>query len=524
MISIGNNHTNKIVNYENIQFQNLPTEIIEKIIVYIPLHDMDKEICNFRLISKSINLVILSSSSKRIQNIFQYFIKNLILSNMTVKEKIEKLSFHLNHSSLRKAFGYGYLAALQEYPPIADYIYEQEPILIFDKKIDSLKLLFGAISLGHLKVVKLVSKKYELEHFDSYLNEHFSLAILRALKLNQLETVKILLKNNQFSPFDDYDNWLIIIEQITELGDAELIQILIDHPEFFPTPFELYYFSKKGFVNFVQKILKDERFDLEIFETKCEALEVAISNGHSEVVKLLLEDGRFDPSINNCETLVDASKRGLSEIVKLLLNDVRIENAKLQDAFIGAVEYGHSKVVQIFLDAGVDPSADNNYALRCAVDMGNENLVNILLKDERIEPSALHNEAIYKATKKGFVKITELLLNHKRFDPYLIREDHYALLYTSMIGFNDKINDLLMQGLNPASYNNAAIQLAVKNNHKDIVKTLLQDERVDPTANDNYALRTAIFYGYNEVTDLLLKHPKMDPSLYIKLLNIKKKR
>ena len=54
--------------------------------------------------------------------------------------------------------------------------------------------------------------------------------------------------------------------------------------------------------------------------------QIASNNGHLDIVKLLLNDSRVDPSDRNNYAIRIASQYGHTEIVKLLLNDSRVYN------------------------------------------------------------------------------------------------------------------------------------------------------------------------------------------------------
>jgi len=94
----------------------------------------------------------------------------------------------------------------------------------------------------------------------------------------------------------------------------------------------------------------------------------------------------------------------------------------------------------------VDPSADENFAIRYASDNGHHEVVEFLLQDERVDPSAENNYAIRRASENGHLEIVKLLLQDKRVDPSV--------------------------------RNNHAIRFASENGHLEVVKLLLQDERV----------------------------------------------
>ncbi len=72
-----------------------------------------------------------------------------------------------------------------------------------------------------------------------------------------------------------------------------------------------------------------------------------------------------DPSANDNEAIRSAAWKGHLDVVNRLLNDPR-----------------------------VDPSADHNYAIRWAASFGNLAVVNRLLEDTRVDPSANDNQAI----------------------------------------------------------------------------------------------------------------------------------
>ena len=54
------------------------------------------------------------------------------------------------------------------------------------------------------------------------------------------------------------------------------------------------------------------------------AIRQASMNGHIEIVRLLLKDGRVDPSDLNNWAIREASIYGHTDIVKLLLDDPRV--------------------------------------------------------------------------------------------------------------------------------------------------------------------------------------------------------
>jgi len=120
----------------------------------------------------------------------------------------------------------------------------------------------------------------------------------------------------------------------------------------------------------------------------------AVNDNNVDRVKILLRDSRVDPSVNNNWAIKWAADRGLTGIVKALLNDGR-----------------------------VDPAAGNNYAIRWAAGGGHMEVVKALLNDGRADPSAENNNAIIWAAGSGLVEVVELLLQDPRVDWRVIKDN-----------------------------------------------------------------------------------------------------
>ena len=97
--------------------------------------------------------------------------------------------------------------------------------------------------------------------------------------------------------------------------------------------------------------------------------------------------------------LCAASRRGHLEIVKLLLADAPSGRGALRQR--------------------IDPSADDNYAIRYASSNGHLEIVKLLLADSRVDPSTDDNFAIRFAPQNGHIEIVKLLM--KKIDMYVFK-------------------------------------------------------------------------------------------------------
>ena len=131
-----------------------------------------------------------------------------------------------------------------------------------------------------------------------------------------------------------------------------------------------------------------------------------------------------------------------------------------------------------------------------------------LLKNylNKIDPSLDDNWAIRKASKKGYYIIVKLLLDLPLERG--VHEHSSRALHEEKPSFR----------VDPSANNNYAIQLASKNGHEVLVKLLLDlplERGVDPSAKNNYAIRYASVYDYTSIVKLLLDLPLkrgVDPS------------
>ena len=335
----------------------------------------------------------------------------------------------------------------------------------------------------------------------------------------------------------DYLKWLkpyseVYIESKIDLNDWKEV-IAVGIPKFVKKMIEkgfdpsvndnfaIRFASQNGHTKVVKVLLDDPRVDPSADNNW--AIRFASENGHIEVVKLLLERSIFnigfrsaamvDPSAKNNYAIRWASSNGHCEVVKLLLNNPKV-NPSVDDncAIRFASQFGHTKVVKVLLDdPRVDPSDDNNYAILMASENGHTKVVKLLLKDDRVDPSAKDNLSVQLASQEGYVDIVKLLLDDPRVDPSV--DDNYAIRFAAKNGHTDVVKLLLDDDrVDPSAQNNWAILMASDRSHTDVMKILLDDPRVDPSVKNNYAIRIASIYQKNFVK-VLLEDPRVRKKL-----------
>jgi len=159
----------------------------------------------------------------------------------------------------------------------------------------------------------------------------------------------------------------------------------------------------------VQELLKHSRFILPD-DVGSIALMYACERGHTEVVRELIE---LCSSKAHESALVVASRHGHKPIVNMLMNVMSASAEALNDAFQIACSNGNYKVAKKLIDQ-VDPTLNHNLALRYAASIGHFKLCCLLMSHPAVNPSDQNNEALKTALRNEDTDIVTLLLRDTR--------------------------------------------------------------------------------------------------------------
>ena len=238
----------------------------------------------------------------------------------------------------------------------------------------------------------------------------------------------------------------------------------------------LYHTCKHGFYMTTKSLLETTKSWLEMpssgpFHTTMEGecIAAAVSHGHLEVVKLLLENGaEGEPALRLAAT------HHHFEIVKLLLENGNDGGSALQQA----VDWCDLEGTKFLLENGVNVNLeeDGKTALEYATSRGHVEVVRLLL-DHGADINAQGGAALLQAVLHHHLEVVKLLLNH-----------------------GAEVN------VRGRDYCTTPLQLAIY--HVEIIKLLLENG-ADVNAKgrfDETALQQAVSHGHWEVVKLLLDH------------------
>lgn len=197
-------------------------------------------------------------------------------------------------------------------------------------------------------------------------------------------------------------------------------------------------------------------------------------------------------------TLLDAISINDIKIVKFLLTK-QINPAMLNKAVLLAVGKGYTKIIQLLLDEGADIHANNDGALRLAVDHRNVHVIRFLL-DKGADVHSNNDLALIRSTEGGHTGIVRLLVE-KGADIHA--DNDRPFMNAAESGKVDMVEFLINKGVNIHTNDDLALRLAVLSHHVGVTEFLL-DRGANIHANDDEALKTAVAGINSDMVQLLL--------------------
>jgi len=134
-------------------------------------------------------------------------------------------------------------------------------------------------------------------------------------------------------------------------------------------------------------------------------------HGHTEVVKVLLEAG-VNAHARDDYALRYASYHGHTEVVKLLLEAGADVHTWDDYALRSASYHGRAELVRVLLEAGADVHTWDDYALRSASYHGRAELVRVLL-EAGADAGARDDHALRSASYRGHDEVVKILTDWK---------------------------------------------------------------------------------------------------------------
>lgn len=212
------------------------------------------------------------------------------------------------------------------------------------------------------------------------------------------------------------------------------------------------------------------------------------------IFNLLLNDCCIDPfTYQYNKAMSIACNYGNEEIVKLLLKDNRIYFDFNMDCFVESIGYSNQiKIYELLLESD-----------------------HINLNNCRWSIPSICCFLLYYASIKNQKEIVKLLIYIcNKFSPgYENNDDDNILGELLKFGYNDIFKMLIKDGpINPLYSNSYIFEYSITTNNMEILKSLIEDGRAIPSINNNEALKCAYKLGRKQAIELLLKDDRVNQS------------
>ncbi|KAJ6113504.1 hypothetical protein N7523_006821 [Penicillium sp. IBT 18751x] len=243
----------------------------------------------------------------------------------------------------------------------------------------------------------------------------------------------------------------------------------------------------------------------------------ALASGNEEMARILMEDGRFKL---DHDSLSAASEGGSETLVKMCLQASFQEDEYWEKYPLScAASKGHESIVKLLLEDGrLDPSAKDRYGrtpLHFAAFGGHENIVSILLDREDVDPDVKDMSMVTPlsdAAKSGHTGIMKLLLSSSQVDPDTRDTmQRTPLSYASVSGEPAAVSLLLATGKvdleSKCCMGRTPLSWAAHSGCPDTFRVLLETGRVDlnsPDEEGRTPLSLAVgglYYANNNMTN-----------------------
>jgi len=261
--------------------------------------------------------------------------------------------------------------------------------------------------------------------------------------------------------------------------------------------------------------------------------------GIVEIAVALLEMKEWDVNATDCmgsTALTWAASNGHEEVVKILLAraDVKPDQADTRygrTPLSWAALNGHSKVVKVLLELqDVNPDqADPKYRqtpLWWAARNGHEGVVKMLLEREEVNPNRtdiLHGQTpLMWAAEQGHSGVVKMLLEREGVNPgrTYSKYGHTPLLWAARNGHEVVVKMLLeREDVNPdqtgACSSRTPLSWAAEKGREGVIRLLLEREDVNPDQTDTRSGRTPLSWaagnGHEGVVRMLLERQDVSP-------------
>lgn len=258
----------------------------------------------------------------------------------------------------------------------------------------------GAVQEGNLEIISHMIENFDLSCF-------FYELLDRATLYSHIEIIKLIFSHSKFEL--NMDGIINALQTASLSDDTDILEFLLDLPGIDPSA----------------------------NSNRC--LILALGKTKSKAIDLLLNHPNIKPSYSGNIVIKEATLNLNIRVISLLLKHEKIDKKEaIQVSFDIAVRLGHIPILTFLESQMGDLIIDKNTAVIVAADHNHLSTLELILKDENVDPSINNNQALRVALSNNYTDIVRRLLKCPEvnlFDANLsnikttIRHQNTALLY-----------------------------------------------------------------------------------------------
>lgn len=405
---------------------------------------------------------------------------------------------------------------------------------------ESFDLLSTACYFGHISIVQDL---LNFSRIEDNVGARRNNALISAMYNNHCDIMRILLKyESVIENIIEYDNAELkmigstgSIDQLNELLNVEAV---VDNLSA-EGNYTLAHAAGNGYIDIVNKLLEYPSVVEHLTDNGNWALCMAAKNGHIGVVKRLIEFKSVSDSAaySSNYALKSAAENCHFEMVNILLNvptvvetliSINHETKSILELSLNnllkiATEHKSFETIYILIEIlhkRNNVGIEEQYLLDWSCANGFLGVLIKLLENIQVDPSSNNNSAIRAASVNGHIGVVNYLLEYPEVEINITTNSNEALKAAAENGHVEVVNRLLENQQvrdNVAAHSNRALGLTAKNGHIEVVNRLLEFQQVrdNISAWNNYALRFAAANGHIDVVNCLLEYPQVKDGVSI---------
>jgi len=261
-----------------------------------------------------------------------------------------------------------------------------------------------------------LSKAYNHRALQEIINSNIfdnNFLLCNYIRHNNIQSVEMLLEHPQINPSANFNK---AMEEAIRYRIIGAVKLLVNHPRF----------DEKLDIRLANLENHQENEELE----STSILSASVILNAPEVVSTLLSfPNKFDPSEHDCHAMRLAARYNYTDVARVLFKDKRalqsipVDEDNMYDVFDYsplwyAANNGNEELVKLYLSDPRVPEYSLGDVLERASYVGHENVIKILLEDNRIEDIGhVGGNCLLKACSNDHTVVIQELLKDKRIDP-----------------------------------------------------------------------------------------------------------